>query len=166
MPKAPRECDITHSVRFQRLHRKILELIPANICLHFPAPPVINFCLKMVRFGAILQDKYRILEGFTVQRLLMVGCGTKGAKIGTSCLKCDGWKSYQLGTINKDEVPETFPATKTGLTGTGTPTAAGITSVGTCSNGTDVIGASTVQNCAAEFGKDVDPAAAMVSGAD
>ena len=120
----------------------------------------------MVRFGAILQDKYRIPEGFTVQRLLMVGCGTKGAKIGTSCLKCDGWKSYQLGTINKDEVPETFPATKTGLTGTGTPTAAGITSVGTCSNGTDVIGASTVQNCAAEFGKDVDPAAAMVSGAD
>lgn len=112
------------------------------------------------------QDKYPVPYGFTVQKLFIVECGTKGSKIRTSCRKQDGWQPYQLGTMNKDEVPETFPATKTGLTGTDTPTAAGITSVGTCSNGTDVIGASTVQNCAAEFGEDIDPAAAKVSGAD
>ena len=71
--------------------------------------------------------------------------------------------------MNNDEAPETLPAMNTGLTGT--PTAAGITwtdwtSAGTCSTGTDVIGPSTVQNCAAEFDEGVDTAAAMVSGDD
>lgn len=71
----------------------------------------------------------------------------------------------QLGTMNRDEVPGTFPVTKTGLIGT--PTAAGITwtdwtSADTGSSGTDVIGPSSVQNCEAEFNEEV---VAMVSGA-
>ena len=91
---------------------------------------------------------------------------TEAPKLGMSAKKWDGWQPSQLGTMNKDELPGTLPATNTGLTGTGTPTAAGITSAGTCNNGTVVIGPSTVQNCAAVFGEDVDAAAVTVGGAD